>query len=211
MTKNFAQNDSTDSLGRNRENTEDRLLKAAMKVFSKRGYHGASVAEIARSARANVSLINRYFGGKEGLFLALVEGVIVEKQSGKLTYPPYPALADEVLAYLKFRYREDKKLRDFMRLCVGEIATNDELRGKALSSLRYGQDDNFQERLIDLQHSGTIKQDADLEKLFRMISLISFSASFVERELVGMPERATESVFETFSTMIEREFGSSAA
>ncbi len=182
-----------------------------MKVFSKRGYHGASVAEIARSARANVSLINRYFGGKEGLFLALVEGVIAEKQSGKLTYPPYPVLADEVLAYLKFRYREDKKLRDFMRLCVGEIATNDELRAKALSSLRYGQDDNFQERLIDLQHSGTIKQDADLEKLFRMISLISFSASFVERELVGMPEKATESVFETFSTMIEREFGSSAA
>lgn len=47
--------------------TRDRLLEAAEHLFATRGYRGASVRQIARRARCNVSLVGYYFGSKEGL------------------------------------------------------------------------------------------------------------------------------------------------
>ena len=58
----------------NEQDTREKLLDAAKFVFSKRGYDGATVKEIAEKAGCNVSLISYHFDGKEGLFRALLEG-----------------------------------------------------------------------------------------------------------------------------------------
>lgn len=56
--------------------TRDRLLGAAMTLFSKRGFDGASTREIAQLASCNVALINHYFGSKEGLLrVAMARGL----------------------------------------------------------------------------------------------------------------------------------------
>ena len=52
--------------------TRERLLKAAATIFSQSGFHGASVREICAAADANVSAVRHYFGGKEGLYHALL-------------------------------------------------------------------------------------------------------------------------------------------
>jgi AcrR family transcriptional regulator len=49
------------------------LLDAAEAVFAKRGYHGASVEEIAREAGATTGALYSNFAGKEDLFLGLFE------------------------------------------------------------------------------------------------------------------------------------------
>ncbi len=48
--------------------TREALLAAAAKVFSAKGYEGATVKDLADAAGANVSLVSYYFGGKEGLY-----------------------------------------------------------------------------------------------------------------------------------------------
>lgn len=53
--------------------TRRRLLDAAEAIFSRRGYHGASVDEIAREAGATTGALYSNFAGKEDLFLALFE------------------------------------------------------------------------------------------------------------------------------------------
>jgi AcrR family transcriptional regulator len=53
--------------------TRRRLLDAAEVVFAKRGFHGASVDEIAREAGATTGALYSNFSGKEDLFLALFE------------------------------------------------------------------------------------------------------------------------------------------
>lgn len=50
-----------------------RLLDAAEAVFARRGYHGASVDEIAREAGATSGALYSNFTSKEELFLALFE------------------------------------------------------------------------------------------------------------------------------------------
>lgn len=52
--------------------TREAILKAARAAFTRAGYDGAGVREIAALAGANQALVNRYFGSKEGLFEAAV-------------------------------------------------------------------------------------------------------------------------------------------
>jgi AcrR family transcriptional regulator len=46
------------------------LLKAAAELFDERGYERATIREIGERAGVDAALIARYFGGKEGLYLA---------------------------------------------------------------------------------------------------------------------------------------------
>lgn len=56
--------------------TRQRLLDAARSVFARRGYHGASVEEIAAEAGFSTGALYSNFDGKEDLFLALMDHVI---------------------------------------------------------------------------------------------------------------------------------------
>ncbi len=53
--------------------TRRRLLDAAQAVFARKGYHGASVDEIAREAGATTGALYANFAGKEDLFLELLD------------------------------------------------------------------------------------------------------------------------------------------
>jgi AcrR family transcriptional regulator len=50
------------------------LLEAAGELFEARGYDATTVRDIGERARVDPALIARYFGGKEGLYLATFEG-----------------------------------------------------------------------------------------------------------------------------------------
>jgi AcrR family transcriptional regulator len=58
--------------------TRERLLGAARTVFARRGYHGASVEEIAAEAGFSTGALYSNFEGKEALFLALLDREIDE-------------------------------------------------------------------------------------------------------------------------------------
>ena len=57
---------------RNADATRADLLRAAKRRFTVFGYERTTVREIAADAGANVSLINRYFGSKDGLLAAVL-------------------------------------------------------------------------------------------------------------------------------------------
>lgn len=58
-----------------RDATRARLLAAALDLFGRQGYEGASTRRIAAAAGVNLAAIPYYFGGKEGLYLAVAEHV----------------------------------------------------------------------------------------------------------------------------------------
>ncbi len=60
----------------NLENTRDRLIKNAMEMFAEQGYDKTSVRELARKSDANIAAINYHFGGKEGLYQAVLEYIV---------------------------------------------------------------------------------------------------------------------------------------
>ena len=56
--------------------TRAQLIEAALEVFGRLGYEGASTREIAKAANANLAAIVYHFGGKEALHLAVAEHVV---------------------------------------------------------------------------------------------------------------------------------------
>jgi len=48
------------------------ILIAAQKLFSELGYEGTSTRQIAKESGANMSMINYYFGSKEGVFIEVI-------------------------------------------------------------------------------------------------------------------------------------------
>ncbi|MDX6671084.1 MAG: hypothetical protein QOI91_1447 [Solirubrobacteraceae bacterium] len=62
-----------------RARTQAELLDAAARLFARRGYHGASVEEIAAEAGLTKGAVYYNFDGKEGLFLALLDRHVEER------------------------------------------------------------------------------------------------------------------------------------
>ncbi len=61
---------------RDAEATRAAILEAAKTHFARSGYDGAFLRDIAADAGADAALINRYFGGKDGLFQAALKDSI---------------------------------------------------------------------------------------------------------------------------------------
>lgn len=66
---------------RDAEATRRRILEAAQNAFALEGYAGARIDQIARASACNVQMIYRYFGDKEGLYLAALEAIYVRIRS----------------------------------------------------------------------------------------------------------------------------------
>ncbi len=73
--------------------TRDRLLEAALEVFARLGYHGATVADIVAASGSSKGAFYHYFPSKQGIFLELlrslsdmveagVEGAIAQERGG---------------------------------------------------------------------------------------------------------------------------------
>jgi AcrR family transcriptional regulator len=58
---------------RDADATRAAIIAAAKVHFARSGYEGAFLRDIAVDAGADAALINRYFGGKEGLFAAVLK------------------------------------------------------------------------------------------------------------------------------------------
>ena len=59
-----------------KDNTEEKILEAAKKVFIKKGMEGARMQEIADEAKINKALLHYYFRSKEKLFNAIFDQII---------------------------------------------------------------------------------------------------------------------------------------
>ena len=55
------------------QDSRESLLAAAKCVFSRKGFEGATVKDLADEADVNVSLVSYHFGGKEGLYRSCLE------------------------------------------------------------------------------------------------------------------------------------------
>ena len=99
---------------RNPERSRERILAAALEEFAAHGYAGARVSAIAERAGLNKQLISHHFGGKEGLYQAVMRDRR-SRPGGELTGPP--AGHPDALAALFERGRNDPL---FVRILLWE-------------------------------------------------------------------------------------------
>jgi TetR/AcrR family transcriptional regulator len=107
---------------RDPERTRAALLDAALVEFAAHGRAGARTSAIAARAGVNKQLISHHFGGKEGLYRALVE----RWESDEASYGgPDTRLADLVARYVEDGIRQ----RDLHRLLLRGALDDEEGSG----------------------------------------------------------------------------------
>ncbi|MEI9994096.1 MAG: TetR/AcrR family transcriptional regulator [Rhizomicrobium sp.] len=106
------------------EDTKDRLVMTAMRLFSEKGYESASVADILRAANANSGSLYHFFPTKQDL---LIE-VLRRYRDGirpMLLAPAWEGVEDPIerVFALLARYRQALKGSDFFYGCpIGSLA-----------------------------------------------------------------------------------------
>jgi AcrR family transcriptional regulator len=61
------------------EETRKTILAAAERVFAELGYSGATTRRISGDARVNVATLHYHFGGKEGLYRAVLQAALANQ------------------------------------------------------------------------------------------------------------------------------------
>jgi AcrR family transcriptional regulator len=157
---------------RDAERTRAELLAVATQVFAADGYSGARVDEIAERTRTTKRMIYYYFGGKEQLYLAVLEqaylGIRAAEQAldvGHLT----PVAAIRRIAELTFDHHREHP--DFVRLVsIENIHQGEFLR--RIESLRTGFTPiTLLEGLLERGHAeGSFRPDVDALDVHLLIS-----------------------------------------
>jgi TetR/AcrR family transcriptional regulator, fatty acid metabolism regulator protein len=122
-----------------------RILDAAVKVFAERGFHSATVAEIARGAGVADGTIYLYFKGKDDLLLRLFDEKMTE-------------LVAEVRGALSQERSAPGKLRRFIQLHLALVERNPDLAAVLI---------------VELRQSAQFLKAADRQKLAAYVDLIA--------------------------------------
>ena len=100
------------------DRTPDRILKKSLELFSTRGYEATSVREICAAAGITKPTLYHFFGSKEGVYRALVDGLLSGFDRRSAATLAAPGTAAEKLERVARDYftttRENSKLMRFV-------------------------------------------------------------------------------------------------
>jgi AcrR family transcriptional regulator len=159
---------------RDRDDTESRLLKAALDVFSKLGFDAATTRNIAKKAGVNESLIHRYFESKLGLFLALKKQFRDNLIQRYLSYEEGEDLEAELILFMKSRFHSSGRDKKFFRLAISRAMIDPKSREDVQKYASMKQP-ALVERFRRLQKKGKLRAGVDLDRLIDVLHSIAFS------------------------------------
>lgn len=61
------------------ENSKQKILNTALKLFANKGFDGVSIREICKEAGVNLCMVSYYFGGKKELYEGIIQNLIEQQ------------------------------------------------------------------------------------------------------------------------------------
>lgn len=179
---------------RDREATKGVLLDAAKAVFAERGFDAATTREIAGRAGVNEQLIQRYFSGKAGLLLAVVEHFGREEGTACRLPPPGDDLEAELVAFLTHQVQHTWKCRDFTKVVLDRALVDPAIADEMAHTLAESRIPCLLSRLESFRARGAIGPDAELATVAAGIASLSFGLGFLDQVVFGRDPERTEAI-----------------
>ncbi len=153
------------------EERKSALLDAAFELLQQKGYRSITIREIADKAEMKSAMISYYFGGKEGLFLGILE-----------------RFAQLEVGRFKTLRNDPEPLRGFIRTAISNFSRNPAITRLLVDEVM-SSDSHLRDRFIELmpkqiatllpvlvkieQAKGRIRQDADPKWLaFSLVTMV---------------------------------------
>ena len=189
--------------GATRRRPRQALLAAGVQVFAERGYDAATTREVAQAAGVNEQLIQRYFGGKSGLLLAIIERFGEEEQRSCSLPPPCAGVEAEIRGFLDHQLERACATGDFTKVALHRSLCDPEVAREIGRHFAETRVPLLRQRLGALRERGLIDRDADLEAAATALSSLSFGLAFVDQLVFGADceqlKRVTRHVARTYA------------
>ncbi len=174
---------------KDRASSESRLLDAAKKVFSEKGFSAATTRAIAREADVNLALIVRYFKNKYGLFSAVIERDLRKHINSALPYPPCKTFLEECLTFTKNRFCRHTAEIEYWRIVVGQFVTDSKFVRKFQdASLIQSDVADFEKRLIPHFKKIKVTDVKEVRKFAQRIEINIAAAVFFNIIIAGISQ-----------------------
>lgn len=179
------------------------ILKAAMKVFARRGYAAATIRAIAREAHIAQGTIYLYFPSKHDILLALYRSMVLESFEEILARPE----KGEDEAFLKSlivdRIRRFRRNAQAVRFAFTELPLHQELRDKLYREIALEQLGRLQVFLKDRIAKGefrSLRTEIAARAFQGMYVIFTLAETvFGDREVAQLaPEEIAEEVVHLF-------------
>ena len=98
------------------ENSKYKIMEVATKLFAEKGFDGVSTRDICKQANINISMISYYFGGKQELYQAIIEGLIKKHTEYVKNFISFDINIDKLSKKEKINilYKFGNKMIDFL-------------------------------------------------------------------------------------------------
>jgi AcrR family transcriptional regulator len=181
------------------EGTRRNIIEVATAEFAGKGFSGARVDDIAARTKTSKRMIYYYFGGKEGLYIAVLEAAYRSIRSVEAALDLEHQDPEKALrALISFTFDYQNVHPEFVRLVMNENILNGAYlsRSKAIQRLNATVIDALRDLLARGQRTGAFRPDIDPIDLHMSISALC---------IFNVANRAT------FSTIFKRDMASSKA
>lgn len=164
---------------RNREDTKERLLKAAIEIFSKDGYDAATTRKVAKVAGVNESLIHRYYKNKAGLLLAVLEAYAEEEKKRLDDTPLQETLLKDLESFFEKEVHYCEHNQDFIRVAVSRAIVDPKIGRLMRDHSLKSHMPMMVRRLESWRSQGKIRKDVDLDAVAFLLNAMCFELGFI--------------------------------
>ena len=193
------------------KDTKERILAAALEMFSQKGYAGTNIRELSESLGLVKSAIYRHFESKEEIWNALLDEMIAyyEKRFGSPErLPPVPDSLEELvqmtMRMVDFTIRDEQVVKTRKLLSIEQFR-DERARELATKYFLTGLTDMFAQLFAGMIDRGLLRQDDPAMLAFAYTAPISALIHLCDRE----PEKTDEAIarIEAFSRHFIKKYG----
>lgn len=183
---------------RNKEDSKNKILNAALEIFAEIGYDATTTKKIAEKAGFNEALVHRYFTSKSNLLSEVIDFSIASI-SDETPYNAKDTLEDEIYTFLTNKLYHDDKNHNFFKVVFARTFVDSKIKDQMLKHKNNKVDFFFKERLQLFKQKGMIKESVDINMLVDSIIAYSFVIGFVERIIFTKSIKNCEEHFKNFT------------
>ena len=178
------------------KDTKERILAAALDMFSQNGYAGSNIRELAGSLGMGKSSMYRHFESKEEIWNALLDELIAYYEArfgSKEHLPPVPdspeELVDLTMRMVDFTVHDETVIKTRKMLTIEQFR-DERARDLATKHFLTGLTDMFTQLFAGMMDKGLLRRDDPAMLAFAYTAPISALIHLCDRE----PAKAGEAI-----------------
>jgi len=187
---------------RDRAGKKKALISAATNLFARRGYEATTTREIAAQARCAEGLIHRYFGGKAGLLLNIVNLHFAREGARQNESRACTSLEEEIGHLMDRQLEQLWKERELLRVAFSSAMVQPRL-GRLLGKTGPQRAQMIAQRFRRYSQC-RFANDADLEALAHALLALSFTFGFVRPAILRQDREQTSKLARRAANLLSR-------